>query len=128
MFRLLLLTLIVTGLAGAFLLHQWWENRTAPAHEYLFVYGTLTNPLTRFYACRCLPETMAPATLSGYARIPHQRTIVPGTSEDRVSGTILTITPVELRRFDRYERVPQKYRRERVTINEKDVWVYIKQP
>lgn len=88
----------------------------------LFVYGTLKNNLIRYYSCRCLvPET--PVTLSGYKKIGLN--IVPSET-DSVAGSILQITPTQLERIDRYERVPRRYTRERITIDGHTHWVYIK--
>jgi len=88
----------------------------------LFVYGTLQNNLIRYYACRCLvPET--PATLLGYQKIGLN--IVPAEN-DSVAGSILRVSTTHLERIDSYENIPQKYRREQITIAGESHWVYLK--
>lgn len=106
-------------LGGAFVIHQWLENRAAPPSERLIVYGTLTNPLVRFYACRCLtPST--PIELPGFT--VRDRSLHAASST--ASGQLLRLTPVELARFDRYENVPTAYERTRLSIGTTTAWVY----
>jgi len=88
----------------------------------LFVYGTLQNNLLRYYACHCLvPET--PATLVGYKKTGLN--IVPAENES-VSGSILFVSTAQLERIDKYENTPQRYTREKISINGQTHWVYLK--
>lgn len=92
-------------------------NRT----ESVFAYGTLLHPTIRMFACRC--RTVAePATLDGFVR--DGRNILP-TENGSVNGFLLRVTPNELRNLDRYERVPEKYVRIRVEVNEATHWAYV---
>ena len=90
--------------------------------ETVFVYATLTNPLIRAYACRCLVSG-EPATLPGYYR--DDRTII-ASSTSTVRGALITVSPAELARLDHYEGTPNNYRREIVFIEGNTVFVYIK--
>ena len=101
----------------------WYENHDHVQSERVFVYGTLQSPLVRLYACRCITPHH-PATVSGWRR--DGLTIHPAT-EHTVTGQILHVTPVELARFDRYERVPHRYARKQITTSNGVAWVYIKQ-
>lgn len=106
-------------LGGSFILHQWLENRPSPLNEQLIVYGTLSNPLVRFYACRCVtPST--PIELPGFT--VSSRNLIAASST--VRGQLLTVTPIELARFDRYEDVPTRYERTRLSIGTTTAWVY----
>lgn len=99
------------------------ESSTNEETEYLFVYGTLKNPVIRFYACRCVTEE-SDAALPGYKKVGLN--IVPEQSS-AVAGALLRVTPLELKRLDRYENAPQKYQRTRVTLRGgEEVWVYSK--
>ena len=99
------------------------ESSTNEESEYLFVYGTLRNPIIRFYACRCVTEERD-AFLPEYKKIGLN--IVPEQSSV-VAGVLLRVTPLELKRLDRYENTPQKYQRTRVTLRGgEEVWVYSK--
>lgn len=106
-----------------FITQQWWTNRPYQPTEYVFVYGTLKNPLLRFYACRCVTDA-TPYTLSGYTY--NERNIYKSTAEDSVTGYILSVTPLELARFDTYENIPQQYQRNQLQIQQKSVWWYQK--
>ena len=92
--------------------------------ETVFVYATLTNPLIRTYACRCFVGSQ-PSTLSGYYR--DGRTII-ASNTATVNGVIITVSPAELARLDRYEGVPIDYQRESLLVNDVPVFVYIKNP
>lgn len=94
-----------------------WERT-----ERVFVYGTLTNPAVRFMVCRC-HTPLIPATLKNYHK--QGLTIIPDENAT-VSGGVIAVSPTELARIDRYERVPDRYRRETVTIRGQSMWVYIK--
>lgn len=121
-----ILSVILLGCAIAggatYLTLQWVENRDQEATERVFVYGTLTHPMARFYACRCVVDS-TPTTLPGY-RVEERNLIAePSAVAD---GYLLSVTPVELARFDRYERVPERYVRERITVGGTEAWVYRK--
>ena len=94
-----------------------WERT-----ERVFVYGTLTNPAVRFVVCRC-HTPLVPTTLDGYQK--DGLTILPDQAA-AVSGGVIAVSPIELARLDRYERVPTRYRREAVNIRGQSMWVYIK--
>lgn len=103
----------------------YWLLVTYPASlrtETVFVYATLKNPFIRAYACGCLVSS-TPATLSGFYR--SGRTIV-ASSTAQVPGALITVSPRELARLDRYEGIPIKYRRETVMVEGEQVFVYIK--
>jgi len=109
---------------GALAIIQFAPNALLPPEQphSLFVYGTLKNNIIRYYACSCLvPQT--PVVLSGYKRIGLN--IVP-SADDFVAGSILQVSTAQLKRIDRYENVPKKYTRQRMTINGETHWVYIK--
>jgi gamma-glutamylcyclotransferase (GGCT)/AIG2-like uncharacterized protein YtfP len=111
--------LLLSGILG------YWLLVTYPASqrtETVFVYATLTNPFIRTYACRCFVGS-EPATLFGYYR--DGRTII-ASSTAKVHGVLITVSPTELARLDRYENTPQTYRREIISINNQPAFVYIK--
>lgn len=99
---------------------EQYENRQAPRDETLFVYGTLTSPVVRFLTCRCHVPA-ASARLPGYRL--EGRTIVPDEPAE-TNGLLLQVTEVELARFDRYERVPDRYLRIRIDVAGTPAWVY----
>lgn len=114
---------IIVIILLAFLTQQWWQNTQYETNEKLFVYGTLKNPLVRFYACRCITQAI-PYTLSGHKY--ESRNIYKDTNHNSVAGYILLVTPLELARFDSYENTPQKYQRKAIEINREKVWLYQK--
>ena len=118
-----LLLVCLLGIGSGLLVQQWLENRHGKATEQLFVYGTLQNPLVRFFACRCITPS-APYTISGFQMM--ERDLLPAEPEAVVHGQILTVTPVELARFDRYERVPEQYVRVRASFIADQPWIYLR--
>lgn len=90
--------------------------------ETVFVYGTLTDPIVRAYACWCIRDDTS-AVLDGYYK--KGRDVV-ASSTASVTGELITVTPEELARLDRYERVPEKYERIQITVGGEDVWLYDK--
>lgn len=90
--------------------------------ETLFVYGTLMNPWIRSFACLCRTSTTE-VTLTGYEKVG--RNIVPSEGST-VNGYRIRLSPSELARVDRYEGVPENYRRTTLTIDEQVHWVYLK--
>ena len=121
--KILLLLVATIVLVIGFIGFLWLTTPTDTERtETVFVYATLTNPIIRTLTCQCLTN-LTPATLSQYEQI--NRTIVPNQTEN-VSGGLISVTPSELRRLDRYERVPTRYTREVVQVHNQPVWVYIK--
>ena len=88
--------------------------------EQVFIYGTLLNPYIRNIACLCQTSS-TPVTLPHYEKVG--RNIVP-QENSVVYGAVIQVSSRELRRLDRYEKVPRKYRREQITIAGDDYWVY----
>ncbi len=113
------ISFLVSFMLG-WLVYAWYENRAYDPSETLFVYGTLQSPTVRFLVCQChTPST--PAVLSDYQM--HDRTIHPAPGST-VAGQLLHVTPVELARFDRYERTPHYYYRSQIEVNGTTAWVY----
>ena len=113
---------IIVIILLAFLTQQWWQNTQYETNEKLFVYGTLKNPLVRFYACRCVTQAI-PYTLSGYK---YEKRNIYEKPNTKVTGYLLSVTSVELKRFDTYEKSPDKYQRKSLDIMGEKVWVYKK--
>jgi gamma-glutamylcyclotransferase (GGCT)/AIG2-like uncharacterized protein YtfP len=90
--------------------------------ETLFVYGTLMNPWIRSFACLCRTST-SEVTLTGYEKIGRNIVLSEGSTVD---GYRIRLSPSELARVDRYEGVPENYRRERIMIDGTEHWVYFK--
>ena len=93
-----------------------------PRTETVFVYGTLTNPIIRTYACWCLSGS-TPATLADYKK--EGLTIIPKPGS-QVNGQLITLSETELARVDRYESVPDNYKRFELSTKNTSLWVYIK--
>ena len=113
-----LLSSFLGGSLGMIAASPLTQERT----EYVFVYGTLTNPVTRAYACWCWTE-LEPARLPGYAKTI--RNIVPVRS-GVVRGGLIKVSSEELARLDAYEDVPRDYERRRIRVGDRMVWVYFK--
>ncbi len=111
------------GAISLWLMNQWYENRNQEQTEQIFVYGTLQNPLIRFLTCRCITPS-EPYTVSGFRVV--ERDLLPAEREAVVQGQILEVTPVELARFDRYERAPERYVRVRASFIPSEPWVYLR--
>jgi gamma-glutamylcyclotransferase (GGCT)/AIG2-like uncharacterized protein YtfP len=94
------------------------EERT----ETIFVYGTLTNPIIRTYACWCLVGS-TPATLADYRQAGLTVLPEPGA---QVDGRLVTVSPTELARIDRYENIPDTYRRVQLDTTSTQAWIYIR--
>ena len=87
----------------------------------VFAYGTLTNIVVRSAVARSwLPgET---ATLPGYMR---QQLDVVAEPDEQVNGVVFDVTPRQLRRLDRYERLGARYHRElKILADGEPAWVY----
>lgn len=124
--QILYSSLIILILGGTlFLTLEWLENRHQTTSETLFVYGTLKNPIIRFYACRCLTSSEE-LSVSGY-RV-EDRNLIPTDIDSKVNGYLLAVTPTELERFDRYEGVPEQYQRVKHNFDSLTAWVYVKRP
>lgn len=99
------------------------ENDTATKKvilESVFVYATLLNKSIR--TCICLRYVAGEkAILTGYKK--EKRNVLPDPLSS-VVGEIINVSQAELRRLDRYERVPRKYQRSKIEIGSKQVWVY----
>jgi gamma-glutamylcyclotransferase (GGCT)/AIG2-like uncharacterized protein YtfP len=94
----------------------------ARMHE-VFVYGTLRYRPVRRLAMGAVGDTR-PATLSGYARTRLDLEPAPG---GRVHGLVIDVTPDELRRLDRYERLGIRYDRVRLRLDDgTPAWVYVR--
>lgn len=108
----------VGGTLGLMAASPYTQERT----EAVFVYGTLTNPLTRAYACLCFVDTR-PGRLEGYTKT--LRNVIPSPS-GFVRGDVIVVSKKELARLDQYEGAPLKYQRTRITIGKIPMWVYLK--
>jgi len=109
---------MISLLAAGLLMYEPSTVRT----ESIFVYGTLKNPIIRTVMCRCITGS-EPATLSNYQQ--EGLTIIPNETAV-TTGRRIAVSPRALAHLDRYEDVPDNYRRETVVINNETVWVYIK--
>lgn len=116
--RLLIGILLLVGIGIGM-----WTILQPPHHERtesIFVYGTLTNPIVRAYACWCITDS-EPATLTGYYKVGRD---VVASSTATTAGALIQVTPRELMRIDRYEGVPRNYQRIRVEVDGQPVWLY----
>lgn len=87
----------------------------------LFVFGTLQKPWVRYFVMGRAGET-EPATLRGYRREALNIEPEPGAE---VEGKLLQVTPEELIRLDRYERLGLRYERVRMVLEDGTLaWVY----
>lgn len=87
----------------------------------LFVFGTLRSPVIRWVVMGRAGDQI-PATLEGYRK---EALDISPDPEAEVHGYVLTVSPRELSRLDRYERLGIRY--ERVTMALADgtsAWVY----
>lgn len=87
----------------------------------VFVYGTLTHSWVRRWVIGRSVETQ-PAQLKDYQR---QALDLQPQPNEQVNGLIFTVTPAELQRLDRYERLGIRYQRALKTLaNGEQAWVY----
>ncbi|WP_319022814.1 MULTISPECIES: gamma-glutamylcyclotransferase family protein [unclassified Halomonas] len=109
------------------MLSPWFYER--PAHiepieqrnHHVFVYGTLRFAPVRWVVMQSTGEAQADA-LSGFTKNGLDLSPSPQGS---VQGLLLTVTPRELSRLDRYERLGVRYRREEVELESGEAaWVY----
>ena len=108
--------------------YQAPENLPAidPGREHrVFVFGTLRIPLVRWIVTgdRLEPK---PAVLPGYRK--ESLSIVPDV-DSNVEGLVFKVTPEQLRRLDRYERLGLRYERILLALkNGRCAWVYRRLP
>lgn len=87
----------------------------------VFAYGTLKNPAIRFVVTLSTQDER-PARLAGWAREGRDIDPAPGAATE---GVVFDVTPRELRRLDRYERLGTLYRRIPVTLEDGTAaWAY----
>ena len=97
------------------------EQRT---HQ-VFVYGTLTYAPVRWMVMRANGKPQ-PAQLNGFQRNGLDISVV---KNSQVEGLRLTVTPEQLKRLDRYERLGSRYTRQNVTLADgSSAWVYRRLP
>ncbi|MBZ5487851.1 gamma-glutamylcyclotransferase [Halomonas aquamarina] len=93
--------------------------------HHVFVYGTLRYTAVRWIVMGRAGDPQV-ATLEGYHRNGLDVSVQPGS---RVEGLLLSVTPDELEQLDRYERLGDRYTRERKTLADGNVaWVYVRLP
>ncbi|SFR62699.1 gamma-glutamylcyclotransferase family protein [Thiomicrospira sp. ALE5] len=94
---------------------------TQHAEHRVFVYGTLTHAWVRRLVIGRSVET-EPAKIKGYQRQALDLQPHPNAS---VNGLVFTVSPAELKRLDRYERLGIRYQRVLKTLaNGQQAWVY----
>lgn len=88
----------------------------------VFGYATLTNPVVR-YVVTGRPISTEPARLADHRRVG--RDLEPEEGE-YVEGRVFEVSPEELRRLDRYERLGERYERVRVELEDgAPAWIYL---
>lgn len=91
----------------------------------VFAFGTLKNPFVRTIAMRGFATT-EPARLPGYRRTGLDIAPEPGKFTE---GVVFEVTPLQLRRLDRYERVGVVYERYLYALEDESyAWVYRRIP
>jgi gamma-glutamylcyclotransferase (GGCT)/AIG2-like uncharacterized protein YtfP len=115
------------------------QSDISPRSEHLFSYGTLQLAAVQLatfgrelqgqadempgYSLTML-EIQDPAVVLTSGKTHHPVVTYSGKAEDRVAGTVFTITPEELRHADKYE--VSDYRRDRVLLaSGAHAWVYV---
>lgn len=87
----------------------------------LFVFGTLRSPVVRWIVMGRTGEP-EPAILAGYQKEALDITPAPG---GEVHGYVLMVSPQELARLDRYERLGIRYERIKMSLaDDSRAWVY----
>jgi len=106
-----------------FLLFGWLltSPQTEPTDNSVFVYGTLKYSTIRNLVCLCRSET-TDLILDNYRKVGLN--VIPETGST-VQGKIIYLNDEELIRVDKFENVPTKYRREKITINGTEHFVYL---
>ncbi|MGM0521240.1 MAG: gamma-glutamylcyclotransferase family protein [Pseudomonadota bacterium] len=129
-FSLILLIAIATWL-WLTMLSPWFYDR--PDHlspiqsrpHQVFVYGTLTYAPVRLVVMGTLADP-EPARLENFTREGLDIAPAPG---EHIDGLRLTVTPEELARLDRYERLGIRYERVKLPLaNGTNAWVYRRLP
>ena len=88
----------------------------------VFGYATLTHPVVR-YVVTGRPIRSEPAHLADHRRVG--RNLVPEEG-GAVEGRVFEVSPEELHRLDRYERVGDRYLRIQVDlVDGEPAWVYL---
>lgn len=129
--RTLLTLALLLGAAAAWfwltMLSPWFYERPthlAPIEQrshQVFVYGTLTVAPVRWVVMHGNGDPEA-ASLAGFRR---EGLDLARDEAATVSGLLLKVTPQELARLDRYERLGVRYRREEMTLEDgEQAWVY----
>lgn len=91
----------------------------------VFVFGTLRNKFVRTLVTRSWIAG-TPARLPGYRRTGLDLTPDPDAMTE---GELLYVTPLQLRRLDRYERVGTRYERFLYPLDDGSMaWVYRRMP
>ncbi len=91
----------------------------------MFVYGTLRRPLVRWLVMgdRLDPK---PAVLPGYQK---EALDITPDADSQVEGLVFKVTPEQLRRLDRYERLGLRYDRLLLELEDGSrAWVYQRLP
>lgn len=87
----------------------------------VFVYGTLTHAPVRWLVTGQAGDP-TPYVLQDYRKEGLDIRPSPG---DQVEGLLWDVTPIELRRLDRYERIGIRYLREQITLDDgRTAWIY----
>lgn len=113
------------------MLSPWWYERPENmadieqrTHQ-VFVYGTLTYAPVRWLVMRANGQPQS-ARLNGFQRHGLDITV---DLNSQVDGLRLTVTPEQLQRLDRYERLGIRYTRQNVTLTDgTSAWVYRRLP
>lgn len=131
------LTITLLGLSGSAvwlwmtMLSPWWYERPESiadieqrTHQ-VFVYGTLTYAPVRWLVMRANGQPQ-PAQLNGFER---NGLDISADQNSQVDGLRLTVTPEQLKRLDRYERLGIRYTRRSITLADgTSAWVYRRLP
>lgn len=87
----------------------------------LFVFGTLRSPLVRWVIMGRAGD-QEPAILVGYRK---EALDIAPDPEAEVPGYVLMVSPLELSRLDRYERLGIRYNRIKMALGDgSNAWVY----
>lgn len=131
---LILLLLTLAGIAlwlWLTMLSPWFYER--PDHlpeieqrqNHVFVYGTLRYAPVRWVVMGASGSPQE-ATLEGFER--NQLDLTPNP-HSYVEGLLLEVTPTQLARLDRYERLGIRYERVKQTLSDgTTAWVYLRLP
>ncbi|MBR2512790.1 MAG: gamma-glutamylcyclotransferase [Halomonas sp.] len=127
----LVLAIGIAGWLWLTMLSPWLYDR--PDHvadieqrsHQVFVYGTLRYAPVRWVVMRASGNPRQ-AVLEGFER--NNLDLAPNKNE-RVEGLLLEVTPAQLARLDRYERLGIRYERIKQTLADgSTAWVYVRLP